>query len=133
MIQTLRIINYRCFSDFHLEGLARVNLLVGKNNSGKSSVLEAISLLTSAGDPQVLWSILNRRGEASSEDEEQRSSRVILDVSHLFRGHLIKIGSAFSIESSEANASAKFQCRIIEYQSDPIHDPRQESLFHAAT
>lgn len=46
-----------------LEGLGRVNLLVGTNNSGKTSLLECVGLLHSACDPHVLRSVLDARGE----------------------------------------------------------------------
>jgi AAA15 family ATPase/GTPase len=49
MLKSLIIENFRCFSHFELSNLGRVNLLVGKNNSGKSSILESIQLLYSGG------------------------------------------------------------------------------------
>ncbi len=45
MIRDLNIKNYRCFEDFYVDGLAQVNLIVGDNNSGKTSLLEAIYIL----------------------------------------------------------------------------------------
>ncbi|MDJ0510162.1 MAG: ATP-binding protein [Crocosphaera sp.] len=45
MIRDLTIKNYRCFEDFYVDGLAQVNLIVGDNNSGKTSFLEAIHIL----------------------------------------------------------------------------------------
>lgn len=45
MVRDLSIKNYRCFEDFYVDGLAQVNLIVGDNNSGKTSFLEAIYLL----------------------------------------------------------------------------------------
>ena len=44
-----------------LEGLGRINLLVGANNSGKTSVLEAVSLLLHQSDPRAMLSALRRR------------------------------------------------------------------------
>ncbi len=49
MLKSLVIENFRCFPHFELSNLGRVNLLVGKNNSGKSSILESIKLLYSGG------------------------------------------------------------------------------------
>lgn len=40
MKTTLRIDNFRSFRRLTVEGLTRVSLLVGTNNSGKTSVLE---------------------------------------------------------------------------------------------
>ncbi len=45
MVRTLKITNYRCFKNFYMEKLGRVNLLIGRNNSGKTRVLETIGLL----------------------------------------------------------------------------------------
>ena len=42
MITGLTIKRFRCFEDFHIANLAPVTILGGKNNVGKSSVLEAI-------------------------------------------------------------------------------------------
>ena len=47
MLEQLRIENFRCFKSFELEHLGRVNLLVGKNNSGKTSILEALKIFFS--------------------------------------------------------------------------------------
>ncbi len=44
MLEKLKIENFRCFKSFELNHLSRVNLVVGKNNSGKTTILEAIKL-----------------------------------------------------------------------------------------
>ena len=49
MISSIKIEDYRSFECFEMSGRGRVNLLVRKNNCGKTSVLEAISLLMSSG------------------------------------------------------------------------------------
>ena len=41
MLGTLHLHKFRGFNDYELADLTRVNLLVGKNNSGKTSILEA--------------------------------------------------------------------------------------------
>jgi AAA15 family ATPase/GTPase len=45
ILKNLRIKNFRCFENFELKNLKRVNIFVGDNNSGKSSVLEAVGFL----------------------------------------------------------------------------------------
>jgi AAA15 family ATPase/GTPase len=44
-LTNLTIKNFRCFEDFKLKDLKRINIFVGDNNSGKSSVLEAVGFL----------------------------------------------------------------------------------------
>ena len=46
ILKNLTIKNFRCFENFHLKDLKRVNIFVGDNNSGKSSVLEAVGFLS---------------------------------------------------------------------------------------
>lgn len=45
MIQSISIENYRCFHKTHLEGFRLINLIGGKNNAGKTALLEAIYIL----------------------------------------------------------------------------------------
>ena len=45
MINTIRIQNFRCFENFQSSGFERVNLIGGKNNSGKTCLLEALACL----------------------------------------------------------------------------------------
>ena len=88
MYSSIRINGYRGLDSFRMDGLGRVNLLVGANNSGKTSILECIELLRSAGNSQVLSSIAGRRGEwGYATDEHIRASLTrqdLLDVKHLF-------------------------------------------------
>ena len=60
---TLSIENFRSFRDLRLEGLGRCNLISGKNNTGKSSVLEVLMILTSEASPLILRTILRHREE----------------------------------------------------------------------
>ncbi len=48
MLSCLEIENFRGFSSLKLSGLQRVNLVVGRNNSGKTSLLEAVALVARA-------------------------------------------------------------------------------------
>ncbi len=50
MLDSLLIKNFRSLENFEVSKLGRVNLIVGKNNSGKSSVLEALRIY--AGNAQ---------------------------------------------------------------------------------
>jgi AAA15 family ATPase/GTPase len=45
MIKNIKINNYKCFKNFEIKAFKRINILVGNNNSGKTSLLEALALL----------------------------------------------------------------------------------------
>jgi hypothetical protein len=91
MIRELTLENFRAFRALHLAGLGRVNLLVGANNSGKTSVLEAVAFLASGGDPAELFDSLMRRSEQAIDDDDlARGPREdVVDVRHLFFGRKI--------------------------------------------
>ena len=95
MYSSIRISGYRGLDSFKMDGLGRVNLLVGTNNCGKTSILECIELLRSAGNRYVLSSILGRRGEWGYLDDEDRQA--YLEVRHLFANHDLR--RAVSIEA----------------------------------
>ena len=53
MLKSVRISNFRVFDDLAIDQLSRVNLVAGRNNAGKTSLLEAIFLLSGAANPQM--------------------------------------------------------------------------------
>ncbi|HEU0001342.1 MAG TPA: ATP-binding protein, partial [Ktedonobacteraceae bacterium] len=56
----------------------RVNLIVGKNNIGKSSLLEALQLYARRGSPELIWDILGTRDE-----NRQPTSRLSRDAAKI--------------------------------------------------
>ena len=96
MINEIHISGYRGLRDLTVEPLGRVNLLVGMNNSGKTSILEAIDLVSQVGEPLVLKSICERRGEILTVPN---SSSKILDPRHLFFGHTFPLDRPIHIQT----------------------------------
>ena len=71
MYKSLKISGYRGFESFELKNLGRVNLLVGTNNSGKTSILESIEFLKSTNDLQIFSDILRRREEWGTSPDDK--------------------------------------------------------------
>ena len=53
MFTHLEIRGFRAFDNFEIARLDRINLFTGRNNSGKTSLLEALFLLCGAGNPHL--------------------------------------------------------------------------------
>ena len=53
MIKNITIENYKLFKSFHLEDIPRILLIGGKNNCGKTSLLEAVFLILDHLDPSL--------------------------------------------------------------------------------
>lgn len=93
MITSLIVRNFRIFKDIKIDKLSRVNLFVGKNNSGKSCLIEALQIYAVKGDPKHLLDIIAARDEegASSQSESDTLSTQdsILPFSYLFHGYTL--------------------------------------------
>jgi hypothetical protein len=63
LVDQLEIRNFRIFEHLLFERFGRANLIVGKNNTGKTSLLEALRILASMASPYVLWDIISSRDE----------------------------------------------------------------------
>jgi len=85
-IDAAKIDGFRSIRDLHLEGLGGLNVLVGENNSGKTSVLEALSILASFSDPSEWLNMVGRRDFGRLDETRAQSIRWCFDrsrVSHL--------------------------------------------------
>ncbi len=72
-VRSLEIKGFRALSDLSIAPFGRVNLITGKNNAGKSSLLEAIRILVTGGALRTLFDILNYREELGSTADTERT------------------------------------------------------------
>jgi predicted ATPase len=105
MLSNLRIKNFRMLEDFEVSQLGRVNLIVGKNNCGKSTLLEAIRVYAGQAHPTLLQTILLDHDEflsAARIDGFEDDEASWLAVKHLFpyREFPKEDGSPIEIESN---------------------------------
>jgi len=73
MIDSIEIRNYRNLKELKINSFARVNLITGKNNVGKSSLLEAIAIYVSKADLSMLYELLNERGEYYNQPDKSNN------------------------------------------------------------
>ena len=72
-IREIEIKNFKCFEDFKAEGFGRVNLIGGKNNVGKTALMEAIyisnsknnlkKIITTRYMADILWDLWKEIGK----------------------------------------------------------------------
>jgi AAA15 family ATPase/GTPase len=72
-LSSLKIENFRMLENLEIKKLGNVNLIVGKNNSGKSTVLEALRVYAGCANPNLLEKI------SLSHYERQSVKAVSLD------------------------------------------------------
>ncbi len=117
MLSSFEITNFRLFQHLEIRTLSRVNLVVGKNNAGKSTFLEAVELYASNASANLLLDLVEARQEAWFS-EAQPHFQHFLDnpVRHLFFGHhLPKIGET-GISLGEVSSNDKLHITTAAYQ-----------------
>ncbi len=62
MYKEFKIKNFRCFEDFEIKNLKRINLFAGKNNVGKTALLEALFIHAGGFNPELLIRVNTFRG-----------------------------------------------------------------------
>lgn len=89
LLSSLEIQRFRTFEYLHIQKLGQINLIVGRNNVGKSTILEAIRLYANLGAPQVLVDILDSRDDRFDRDADLRfaGSTEGPAIQHLFNGY----------------------------------------------
>lgn len=95
MLSSLHVTNFRAFRDLRIERIAKVNLIVGRNNVGKTSLLEAVHIYSSNDALSAIVRLLERRQEYSIE----KGARLML-FNSLFHD---STGNLLTIEIGEAN------------------------------
>ena len=83
MLDSLEIKNYRNLRHLQIQSLGRVNLIVGKNNSGKTSLLEAVSIYAMGGNIAWISNLLNDRWEDYTRPPDNRSNFWALNLKSL--------------------------------------------------
>jgi predicted ATP-dependent endonuclease of OLD family len=100
MIKSLYIRNYKLFKELRIESLVQVNLVIGKNNVGKTSLLEAIMLFSY--DNNIVNNIFNILRLRKVFSDAKLSSQQLLEIlSTLFHNRTCVFDEAIFIGANE--------------------------------
>ncbi|WP_319505566.1 ATP-binding protein [Bacteroides graminisolvens] len=120
-MKSLEVKKYKNFEHLTLNDLANINLIVGKNNVGKSALLEAVSIFASNGDLEQIKAVLASRGEgvgssSSVEKLAEKEMERFLSLYHQwnvpdFLNHPIEI----SANEKLSGRKTKFSMRLAGY------------------
>lgn len=114
ILKSLAIRNFRAFHDLTIEHLGRVNLIVGKNNVGKTSLLEALRLYTSrASTPTFLWEMMNARRDMKQSFVNVRD--MLEALKDLFHGRNAMTPGLQPIQIGPLNSSQKMLSIAIDW------------------
>lgn len=134
LLDSLEIKGYRCFEHLMIEKLGRVNLIVGKNNVGKTALLEALWIYATRGKMATLINSLFSRDELSIYYDNFSSSQagnirfqkedLISEIGNLFYGRpKLDANSKKLIYIGCNNSSVSVNTtRMIDKNGEPTND-----------
>jgi len=85
MIESFYVKNFRLFDEVKISNMKRVNLIAGKNNSGKTALLEALYIYLTKSSQKSLFDLLVKREENwGGKGNELEAAHIF---KHLFFNH----------------------------------------------
>jgi predicted ATPase len=96
VLNSLNIRNFRGLRELKVQRLGRANLITGKNNVGKTSVLEALRLYVQPGDLGVLLELLEARDELKANTARRTKDRrpMLIPLETLFSRRRMTLSGA---------------------------------------
>jgi predicted ATPase len=126
MLDSFLVKNYRLFEDLRIDRLRQVNLFVGKNNSGKTCLLEALHIYASNSNLKVLRDIIaahDGNWEAEIEPESDAAPTLKRNpLRCLYHGYDSPISGLGAIEVGEADE----QKQTVRLQTAPYQTVQEE-------
>lgn len=121
MLRSLQVEGFRGLAALTVEPLARVNLFVGVNQSGKTSLLDAIQLVIDRGSGRAFFECQERRGELLVvRQHADGGAETAPRLDALFRGGSLKPGARFAIRArDEADAPVEIEVEVVGRQPPP--------------
>jgi len=128
MLDSLHIKNFRCFEDLSIPSLGHVNLIVGKNNVGKTTLLEALHILGNGGLIGTIEQILVNRGLPFVTNSLVFNSAIsstfyIGDAQQTFRVEISINGDEFKLKSIDNFIEKKSIKKFINREHQTINKP----------
>jgi AAA15 family ATPase/GTPase len=110
----IRIEQFRSIERLDLEDFSRINLFTGKNNCGKTTILEALFILSGMSNPQLPVTINNLRDLVLTSDDDFRYIFYNLDFANepYIEASLDKVKRTLRIKPSHSSVTANLSPEI---------------------
>jgi AAA15 family ATPase/GTPase len=108
-IKSIEISQFRGIKQLEVSGFSRINLIVGDNNSGKTTFLEAIQLLFAEANLRSVNSIVRQRTVLKNQNDSFYVSFI-----NLFNADQKEKTLSFDISATGADGSIRFEIAGVE-------------------
>lgn len=128
MLTSLQIERFGAFPSLQLDSLGKVNLIVGRNNVGKTMLLEAIRIYTANDTLAAIRKVLHDRDEivlirsrlSSDDDDDYLRPR----IASLFNGRRITVGPAGRITIGPCDKHAEtLWIEVVSLRRTQVREP----------
>ena len=137
MLNSLYIKNYRNLKELKINSVEQVNLITGKNNTGKSAILESIAIYAGRGRISLICQLLSNRGDYFFNKSKDMVEPTTRSLSAMFTDRVVDFSEKGAIvignmiegsKSSGKNVKikfVKFSKNILKTeQGEVIHIPK---------
>ena len=115
-INNITIKNFRGIDHLTIEDFSRVNVFLGQNNSGKTTMLEAIAMLMSMSNPDVPQAINAVRARKPFSN--------FIDVQYFFNN--LDVTTPPEVKAELSDGSFRHLTLALSYVFDELADPKNE-------
>jgi hypothetical protein len=119
VISELELTRFRGLRHVALRELGRINLVVGENNSGKTSVLEALALATNPLEPWNWMDVAGRREPSRSRSRTTAERIRWLFPQHASEGPGTPYDGSIEISTSGNTSSRRLTAQYVEMRGAP--------------
>ncbi|MBR3529677.1 MAG: AAA family ATPase [Bacteroidales bacterium] len=116
--KSIDIRNFRSVDHLKMDDLSRINVLVGQNNSGKSTVLEAIALSLGLSNPDMPQAINAIRARKPFSN--------FIDIKYFFNN--LNVSVSPEITMSQTDGTIRHLSLGLNYVFDELADPKDEPI-----
>ena len=115
-IKNIEISNFRGIDHLTIDDFSRVNVFLGQNNSGKTTMLEAIAMLMSMSNPDVPQAINAVRARKPFSN--------FIDVQYFFNN--LDVTTPPEVKAELSDGSFRHLTLALSYVFDELADPKNE-------
>lgn len=112
----LEIKNFRGIDHLKIDDFSRVNVLLGQNNSGKTTVLEAIAMLMSMSNPDI--------PQAINAVRARKPFSKFIDIQYYFNN--LNVATPPEVKAEQRDGNSRHLRLALSYVFDELADPQNE-------
>lgn len=114
--KNIEIKNFRGIDHLKIDDFSRVNVFLGQNNSGKTTVLEAIAMLMAMSNPDI--------PQAINAVRARKPFSKFIDIQYFFKN--LDVSASPEVMAEQTDGNSRHLKLALSYVFDELADPQNE-------